>query len=80
MAGVCGVWGDMGFPGDEAVEIDVPATIAGTPERCLLEDDDDCRRCIDVDIESESAAFESRMRWKRVSAADVAVGLRGPGS
>lgn len=70
----------MGFPGDEAVEIDVPATICGTPERCLLDDDEECRRCIDVDIESDSAAFESRMRWKRARAADVAVGLRGPES
>lgn len=77
MAGVCGVCGEIGFPGDEAVEIDVPATIGGTPDSCLLEDVDERCRCIDDDIESERAAFESRMRWKRARAADVAVGFRG---
>jgi hypothetical protein len=41
MAGVCGVWGDIGFPGDEAVEIEVPATMGGTPESCLLEEMDE---------------------------------------
>lgn len=78
MAGVCGVCGDIGLPGEDAVEIDVPATIGGTPDNCLLEEVDERCRCIDDDIESERAAFESRMRWKRARAADVAVGLRGP--
>lgn len=62
MAGVCGVCGDIGLPGDEAVEIDVPATIGGTPDNCLLEDMEERCRCMDDDIESERAAFESRMR------------------
>jgi hypothetical protein len=28
----------MGFPGEDAVEIEVPETIGGTPESCLLEE------------------------------------------
>lgn len=32
IAGVCGVWGEMGFPGDDEVENDVPATMGGTLE------------------------------------------------
>lgn len=62
IAGVCGVWGDIGFPGDEAVEMDVPATMGGTPDNCLLEDVDERCRCIDDEIDSESAALESRIR------------------
>lgn len=62
IAGVCGVWGEIGFPGDEAVEMDVPAAIGGTPESCLLDELDERCICTDDDIESESAAFESRMR------------------
>lgn len=80
MAGVCGVCGEIGFPGDEAVETEVPATIGGTPDNCLLEAFEERRRCIDDDMDSERAAFESRMRWKRVRAAEAAVGLRGPDS
>jgi hypothetical protein len=30
IAGVCGVWGEMGFPGEEDVDVDVPATMGGT--------------------------------------------------
>lgn len=35
MAGVCGVCGEIGLPGDDDVEMDVPATIGGTEESCL---------------------------------------------
>ena len=41
IAGVCGVWGDTGFPGDDAVETDVPAAIGGTPDNCLLDELDE---------------------------------------
>lgn len=58
----------------------MPATIGGTPDNCLLEDVDERWRCREVDIESDKAAFESRIRWKRANAAEVAVGFRGPGS
>jgi hypothetical protein len=30
IAGVCGVCGEIGLPGDDAVDIEVPPTIAGT--------------------------------------------------
>jgi hypothetical protein len=70
----------MGFPGDEAVEIDVPEIIGGTPESCLLEDVEERCKCIDDDMESDSAALESRMRWNRARAAEVAVGFRWPDS
>ena len=67
------MWGEIGFPGEEAVEIDVPATIGGTPESCLLEEFDERCKSNDDDIESDSAAFESLIRWNRVNAAEVAV-------
>lgn len=73
MAGVCGVWGEMGLPGEEAVEIEVPATMGGTPESCLLEEVDERCKSIDDDIDSDSCAFESLIRWNRVNAAEVAV-------
>jgi hypothetical protein len=41
IAGVWGVCGEIGFPGDDAVETEVPAIIAGTLESCRLEDDDE---------------------------------------
>lgn len=70
------MWGEIGFPGDEAVEMEVPAAIGGIPESCLLDELDERCICTDEDIESDSAAFESRIRWNRVKAADVAVVLR----
>jgi hypothetical protein len=69
MAGVCGVWGEMGLPGDEDVEAEVAATIGGTLESCLLEELEE--RCNDMDIESDRAAFESRILWNRLRAAAV---------
>jgi hypothetical protein len=41
MAGVCGVWGEIGLPGDEAVDTEVPAIIAGTLDRWRLDEDDE---------------------------------------
>ncbi len=62
IAGVCGVWGEIGFPGDEEVEIEVPATIGGTLESCRLEElEERCKRS-DDDMESDKAALESLMR------------------
>lgn len=77
--GVWGVWGDIGFPGEEAVEMDVPATIGGTPDSCLLEEMEERCMCIDCDIESDNAAFESRIPRKRARAAAVGFGCLVPG-
>lgn len=60
--------------------MDVPATIGGTPESCLLEEFDERCKSKDEDIESERAALESRIRWKRVKAAEVTVVLRAVAS
>lgn len=79
IAGVWGVWGDMGLPGEEAVETEVPATIGGTPDNCLLEEREERCMCIDCDIESDNAAFESRIPRKRARAAAVGFGCLGPG-
>lgn len=65
------MWGEIGFPGEDDVERDVPATMGGTLESCLLEDIEDRWRCRDEDIESDNAAFESLMRWNRDKAAEV---------
>ena len=71
MAGVCGVCGDMGFPGDEDVEREVAATMGGTLASCLLEElDDRCISCED-EIDSDKAALESRILWNLVRAALV---------
>ena len=76
MCGVWGVWGDIAFPGEEAVEADVPATIGGAPESCLLKELFDRCNTKDDDIESERAALDSRMRWKRVKAFVLRVASR----
>jgi hypothetical protein len=52
IAGVWGVCGEMGFPGDDAVEKEVPATIGGTLESWRLDEEDD--RCSIMDEETES--------------------------
>jgi hypothetical protein len=62
IAGVCGVCGEIGFPGEEAVEVDVPATMGGTPESCLLDEFEERCSSREDDIESDRAAFESRIR------------------
>ena len=61
----------MGFPGEDEVEIDVPATIGGTPESCRLEEADDLCNINDEDMESDNAALESRILWNRFNAAAV---------
>lgn len=76
MAGVCGVCGEIGFPGEEAVEIEVPATIGGTPDSCLLEEVEERWICMEDVMESERAAWDSRMPRKRAKAAPGAVALR----
>jgi hypothetical protein len=63
MAGVWGVCGEIGFPGDDAVDTEVPAIMAGTLERWRLEDEDDRCSIVDEVTESESAVCESLMRW-----------------
>ena len=57
------------MPGDDDVEADVAATIGGTLDSCRLEELED--RCSDMDMESDRAAFESRILWKRFKAAAV---------
>ena len=63
IAGVCGVWGEMGFPGEEDAEVDVPGTMGGTLDNWRLDEVDERCRSRDDDIESESAAFESLIFW-----------------
>lgn len=71
MAGVCGVWGEeIGFPGEDEVETEVPWTIGGTPDNRLDDVEDRCSRR-EEDRESERAELESLMRWNRVRAAEV---------
>ena len=61
----------MGLPGDDEVDMDVPATIGGTPDSCRLEEPEDRCNINDDDMESDKAAFESLIRWKRCNAAAV---------
>jgi hypothetical protein len=61
----------MGFPGDDDVDIEVPATMGGTPDSCRLEDADDLCNIMDEDMESDNTALESRILWKRLRAAAV---------
>jgi hypothetical protein len=61
----------MGLPGEDEVEIDVPATMGGTPDSCRLEETEDLCIMTDEDMESESTAFESRILWNRFNAAVV---------
>lgn len=35
------MWGDIGLPGDEDVEIEVPATMGGTLDNCRLDELDE---------------------------------------
>ena len=63
MAGVCGVCGDIGFPGEEETDIELAATIGGTLDNWRLEEEDDRCRSVDDDIDSVKALLESRMDW-----------------
>jgi hypothetical protein len=71
IAGVWGVCGDIGFPGEDDVDMDVPATIGGTLDNCRLDELDERWSINDDDMESERAALESLIRWNRFKAADV---------
>lgn len=71
MAGVCGVCGEIGFPGDDDTDIEVAATIGGTLDNCRLDEvDDRCKR-FDEDIDSVNVLFDSRMDWNFESWARV---------
>jgi hypothetical protein len=72
IAGVCGVWGEeIGLPGEDEVEREVPWTMGGTPDNCRLDDVEDRCSSSEEDRESERAELESLMRWNRVRAAEV---------
>ena len=46
--------GEIGFPGDEAVDTEVPAIIGGKLDNWRLEDEEERWSIIDDDIESDS--------------------------
>lgn len=68
---MCGVCGERGLPGDEDVEADVAATMGGTLESWREDELDERWSIRDEDRESDKAALESRIRWKRLRAAAV---------
>ena len=53
--------GDTGFPGEDDIDIEVPATIGGTLESCRLEELDERFKSMEDDIDSVSALCDSRM-------------------
>jgi hypothetical protein len=63
IAGVWGVCGEIGLPGDDDVDMDVAATIGGTLDSCRLDELDDRCRKFDEDIDSVSALLDSRIDW-----------------
>lgn len=63
MAGVCGVCGDTGFPGEDDTDMEVAATIGGTLDSCLLEELDERCNIVDDDIDSVKALCDSRIDW-----------------
>ena len=62
----------MGLPGEEAVETEVPWTIAGTFGSCLLDEVEDLCKSRDDESESDSAVFDSFIPRNLDSAAVVA--------
>jgi hypothetical protein len=50
------VWGDIGLPGEEHGDMDVPATIGGKLDNCRLDVLDERCSTSEDDIESRSAA------------------------
>lgn len=71
IVGVWGVWGEIGLPGDGDVDIDVPATIAGTLDSCRLEVLDDRCSMSEEDIDSERSLLVSLILWYLFNAALV---------
>jgi hypothetical protein len=71
IAGVCGVRGEMRSPGDDEIEVEVPATMGGTLESCLLDELEERWSNMEDDMESDRAALESLMRWNLDRAAVV---------
>ena len=71
MAGVCGVRGEIRSPGEVELDKDVAATMGGTLDSWRLEELDERWSMSDEDIESDSAALESRSRWNLDKAALV---------
>jgi len=63
MAGVWGVCGDIGLPGEEDVDIEVAPTMAGTLDNCRLDEVDDRCKSVDEDIDSVRALLDSRIDW-----------------
>jgi hypothetical protein len=61
MAGVWGVCGETGFPGDDEADIDVAATMGGTLDSCRLDELDDRCNIVEEDIDSVNALFDSRI-------------------
>jgi hypothetical protein len=61
MAGVCGVWGDKGLPGEEATDTDAGFTMLGTLVNCRLDELDERWSCMDEVMESVRALLDSRM-------------------
>ena len=62
MAGVCGVWGEIGLPGEDAVDTDVPPIIAGTLDRWRLEDDGVRWSMVEEETDSARPVCDSRIR------------------
>lgn len=71
IVGVWGVCGETGFPGEDAGDIEVPATIGGTLDNCRLDELDERCRYNEECIEFDKASFESFMRWNLLRAALV---------
>lgn len=62
IAGMCGVCGDIGLPGEEEVEKELPAIMPGTLCSCLLDVDDERCNIKEDDMDSDSWVVDSRMR------------------
>ena len=61
-AGVWGVCGESGFPGEEDDDTEVPVTIGGMLDSCRLEELEDRFKTKEEDRDSDNTAFDSRMR------------------
>lgn len=71
------MWGEIGFPGDDAVEAEAAPIIGGTLDNWRLDVDDDRCNKRDDDIESDNAALESLIFWnlERVAVGRLSVPL-----